>query len=147
VLYIEYVRRFPMQAEVYMVKGLSFVGKADSNHWIPMDGPPEFGGAAAGARPMELLLIGLAGCTGMDVVSILAKKRLPLREFRVEARAERAPEHPKVFTEIKLSFYFRGEGLEEKDVVQAIELSQEKYCSASAMFSLSAKISYDYKIE
>ena len=136
-----------MKAEVYMVKGLSFVGRADSNHWVAMDGPPEFGGVAAGSRPLELLLIGLAGCTGMDVVSILAKKRLPLREFRVDAEAARAPEHPKVFTEIKISYYFRGDGLEEDDVVQAIELSQEKYCSASAMLSRAAKISYEYTIE
>ena len=136
-----------MKAEVYMVKGLSFVGKADSNHWVPMDGPPEFGGAGAGTRPMELFLIGLAGCTGMDVVSILNKKRVPLREFRVDVEAARAPEHPKVFTNIKLSYYFRGEGIEEKDVVQAIELSQEKYCSASAMLSHSAEISYEFTIE
>lgn len=136
-----------MKAEVYMVKGLSFVGRADSNHWVAMDGPPEFGGVAAGSRPLELLLIGLAGCTGMDVASILAKKRLPLREFRVDAEATRAPEHPKVFTEIKIYYYFRGDGLEEEDVVQAIELSQEKYCSASAMLSRVAKISYEYTIE
>jgi putative redox protein len=96
---------------------------------------------------MELFLIGLAGCTGMDVVSILSKKRVPLREFRVDVEAARAPEHPKVFTNIKLSYYFRGEGIEEKDVVQAIELSQEKYCSASAMLSHSAEISYEFTIE
>lgn len=136
-----------MKAEVYMVTGLSFVGKADSNHWVAMDGPPEFGGAAAGSRPLELLLIGLAGCTGMDVVSILTKKRMPLEEFRVAVEAARAPDHPKVFTDIKISYYFRGDGLKEKDVTRAIELSQEKYCSASAMFSRTGKISYEYKIE
>ena len=135
-----------MKAEVYLVKGISFVGKADSNHWVAMDGPPEFGGVAAGSRPLELLLIGLAGCTGMDVVSILAKKRLPLDEFRVDVEAERAPDHPKVFTEIKISYYFRGDGLTDEDVVQAIELSQEKYCSVSAMLSRAAKISYEYTI-
>lgn len=135
-----------MKAEVYLVKGISFVGKADSNHWVAMDGPPEFGGVAAGSRPLELLLIGLAGCTGMDVVSILAKKRLPLDEFRVDAEAERAADHPKVFTEIKISYYFRGDGLTDEDVVQAIELSQEKYCSVSAMLSRAAKISYEYTI-
>ena len=135
-----------MKAEVYMVTGLSFVGKADSNHWVAMDGPPEFGGAAAGPRPMELLLIGLVGCTGMDVVSILAKKRVPLREFRVAVEAARAPDHPKVFTDIKISYYFRGDGLKEKDVTRAIELSQEKYCSASAMFSRTGTINYEYEI-
>jgi len=135
-----------MKAEVYMVKGLSFVGRADTNHWVAMDAPPEFGGVAAGSRPLELVLIGLAGCTGMDVASILAKKRLPLREFRVDAEATRAPDHPKVFTEIKISYYLRGDGLTEEDVVGAIELSQEKYCSASAMLSRVAKISYEYTI-
>ena len=136
-----------MKAEVYMVKGLSFVGKADSNHWLTMDGPPEFGGAAAATRPMELFLIGLAGCTGMDVVSILTKKRLSLREFRVEVEATRAPEHPKVFTEIKIKYYLRGDGLEEKDVARAIELSQDKYCSASAILSQSAEITHEFTIE
>jgi putative redox protein len=136
-----------MKAEVYMVHGLSFVGKADTNHWVAMDGPPELGGAAAGARPMELVLIGLAGCTGMDVVSILTKMRARLREFRVDVEAARAEEHPKIFTDIKISFYLRGDGLKEKDVAHAIELSRDKYCSAAAMLSRASKISYDFKIE
>ncbi len=136
-----------MKAEVRMVKGLSFVAKSDSNHWLAIDGPPRFGGAAAASRPMELLLIGLAGCTGMDVVSILTKKRAPLEAFRLEAEATSAPEHPKVFTEIKLTFFFRGEGLKDKDVEEAIMLSRQKYCAASVMFSKTCNISYEYKIE
>lgn len=136
-----------MKAEVYMVKGLSFVGKADSNHWLAMDGPAGLRGAEAASRPMELLLLGLAGCTGMDVVSILLKKRAPLRAFRLEADASRAEEHPKVFTAIHLNFHLEGEGLQEKDVVEAIKLSQEKYCAASAMFSRGCEITYEYKIE
>jgi putative redox protein len=146
-LYIERVRRSQMKAEVYLVKGLSFVGRADTNHWVAMDALPEFGAIAAGSQPLELLLIGLAGCTGMDVASILAKKRLKLYEFRVDAEAPRAPEQPKVCTEIKISYYLRGDGLKEQDVVQAIKLSHEKYCSAVAMLSKAAKISYEYKIE
>lgn len=136
-----------MKAEVYMVKGLSFVGKADSNHWLAMDGPAELRGAEAASRPLELLLLGLAGCTGMDVVSILLKKRAPLRAFRLEVDASRAEEHPKVFTAIHLTFYLEGEGLKEKDVIEAIRLSQEKYCSASAMLSKACEITYEYKIE
>lgn len=136
-----------MKAEVYMVKGLSFVGKADSNHWLAMDGPVGLQGAEAASRPMELLLLGLAGCTSMDVVSILLKKRAPLRAFRLEVDASRAEEHPKVFTAIHLTFYLEGEGLKEKDVIEAIRLSQEKYCSASVMFSKTCEITYEYKIE
>lgn len=136
-----------MKAEVYMVKGLSFVGRSDTNHWVAMDAPPEFAGVGAGSRPLELVLIGLAGCTGMDVASILTKKRIALHEFRVDAEAERAPDHPKVFTEIKISYYLRGDGIKREDVVQAIELSQEKYCSVSAMLSRAVKINYEYTIE
>jgi putative redox protein len=136
-----------MKAEVHMVKGLSLVGKSDSNHWLAMDGPPELRGAGAASRPLELLLIGLAGCTGMDVASILFKKRAPLEAFRLEVDATRAEEHPKVFTAISVTYHFRGEGLNEKDVVEAIRLSREKYCSASAMLSKTCEITYDYKIE
>ncbi len=136
-----------MKAEVYMVKGLSFVGKSDSNHWVAMDGPAELRGAEAASRPLELLLLGLAGCTGMDVVSILLKKRASLRAFRVDVDASRAEEHPKVFASIRLTYRLEGEGLKEKDVVEAIRLSQEKYCSASAMLSKACDIAYDYQIE
>ena len=101
-------------------------------------------GAAAFTLPF---LLGLAGCTSMDVVSILLKKRAPLRAFRLEVDASRAEEHPKVFTAIHLTFYLEGEGLKEKDVIEAIRLSQEKYCSASVMFSKTCEITYEYKIE
>ncbi len=136
-----------MKAEVRMVKGISFVGKSDSNHWLAMDGPPELRGAGAAPRPIELLLIGLAGCTGMDVVSILLKQRAALEDFWIEADASRAEEHPKVFTAINLTFHIKGEGFKEKDVEEAIRLSQEKYCSASAMLSKACPITYGYKIE
>ena len=136
-----------MKAEVYMVKGLSFVGKSDSNHWLAMDGPAELRGAEAASKPLELLLLGLAGCTGMDVVSILLKKRAPLRAFRLDVDASRAEEHPKVFTEIHLTYHLEGEGLKERDVVEAIRLSQEKYCSVSAMLSKACEITYAYDIE
>jgi putative redox protein len=135
-----------MKAEVHLLKGLTFVGRADTNHWVAMDGLPEFGGAGAGSQPMELVLIGLAACTGMDVVSILTKKRVALHEFRVAAEAERAENHPKVFTVIKVTYYVRGENVKEKDVAEAIRLSHEKYCSATAMLSQVVEFDYDFEI-
>jgi putative redox protein len=136
-----------MKAEIRMVRGLSFIGKSDSNHWLAMDAPPELRGAGAAPRPMELVLIGLAGCTGMDVVSILLKKRAPLEAFWLEAEVSRAEEHPKVFTSVNLTYHVKGEGIKAKDVEEAIRLSQEKYCPASAMISKSCEITYEYKIE
>ncbi|UCH78392.1 MAG: OsmC family protein [Candidatus Coatesbacteria bacterium] len=136
-----------MKAEVYMVRGLAFVGKGETNHWLAMDGPPEFGGAAAASRPLELLLIGLAGCTGMDVVSILTKQRLPVEAFSVEVEAPRADEHPKVFTAIHMKYRLRGVGLTDQNVAEAIRLSQEKYCSASAMLSRACPVTFEYEIE
>lgn len=135
-----------MKAEVHMVRGLSFVGKSDSNHWLAMDGPAEFGGAGAAARPLELFLVGLAGCTGMDVVSILTKKRLTVEAFSVEVEAPRADEHPKVFTAIHLKYRLRGAGLTDQNVAEAIRLSQEKYCSASAMLAQACPVTFEYEI-
>jgi len=135
-----------MKAEVHMVKGLSFVGKSDSNHWLAMDGLPEVGGTGAASRPVELLLIGLAGCTGMDVASILSRKKARLQAFSVDVDATRADEHPQVFTAISVTYRLQGEGLKEEDVVEAIRLSREKYCPVSAMLSKACEISYDYKI-
>jgi putative redox protein len=135
-----------MKAEVYSVKGLSFIGKADSGHWVPMDGPTKFGGAEAGARPMELLLLGLASCTGMDVASILTKKRAGLTAFRVEAEADQAEEHPHVFTNIRIKYYCNGTNLKEKDVAEAIRLSKERYCGAYAMLSKACDISHEFVI-
>lgn len=136
-----------MKAEVHMVKGLSFVGKSDSNHWLTMDGPPKSWGAGAASRPMELFLIGLAGCAGMDVAYILLKKRAPLEALHLEVDAACADEHPKVFTAIHITYHLRGEGLKEKDVVEAMRLSRERYCAASTMLSKACEITYDYRIE
>lgn len=99
-----------------------------------------------GVSPMELLLLGLAGCTGMDVVNILRKKRQSLSDLRVNVRGKRAEEHPKVYTEIQVEYVIAGEDLDPKAVRQAIELSEEKYCSASAMLGVTAKITSSYQI-
>jgi putative redox protein len=129
------------------IDGLAMVAIGDSGHWVTMDGPEKFGGLAAGSRPMELLLMSLAGCTGMDVVSILRKKRIKLSDFRLEVDAEQPPGHPKVFTCIKLHYVFIGSDIRPADVERAIELSQEKYCAVTAMLKNSVAISYGYRIE
>ena len=99
-----------------------------------------------GISPMELLLAGLAGCTGVDVVHILRKKRISLHDFRVTIRAKRADDHPKVYTDIEINYLLWGQELAAKDVEQAIHLSEEKYCSASAMLSKAANITSTYRI-
>jgi putative redox protein len=135
-----------MEAIIKQVDGITMVGMADSNVWITMDGPKEFGGSEAGVRPLELLLIGLGGCTGMDVISILAKKRASLDDFKVHIEADRTDEHPKIFTEIRMKYVFYGKELNPKHVEEAIALSQEKYCSASAMLKKACKIKHEYEI-
>jgi len=135
-----------MRATIKRVNGITMVGKADSGVWVPMDGPETLGGSEAGPRPLELLLIGLGGCTAMDVVSILTKKRAPLDDLEIRIEADRADEHPKVFTEIRIKYIFYGTGLNPKHVEEAIALSQEKYCSASAMLRRACEIKYGYEI-
>ncbi|MBN2013420.1 OsmC family protein [candidate division KSB1 bacterium] len=136
-----------MEAHVKLVEGISLVGRANSNHWIPMDGPETTGGNDAASRPVELVLIGLGGCTGMDVLSILQKKRVPFTDFEVKLDSERAEDHPKVFTKIKIHFIVYGTGINPKDVERAIELSETKYCPVSAMLKHSAIIETSYEIK
>ena len=124
-----------------------FQGVAESGHSILMDGPVKFGGQDAGARPMELLLVGLGGCTAYDVVTILEKKRLDISGLEVEIEADRADKHPKVYTEIRIHFTITGKDIPEKAVQQAIELSESKFCSASAMLKKTAEIVITYVIQ
>ncbi|BDQ02720.1 OsmC family protein [Ignavibacterium sp.] len=134
------------KAFVKQVKGITFVGKTDSNHWITMDGPEEFGGSNAGIRPKELILISLAGCTGSDVASILSKKRVKLDGFEMNITADVAEEHPQVFTKINLEYVFYGKNLPVKEIERAIELSQTKYCSVTAMLQKAMPIEHSYRI-
>ncbi|UCE28406.1 MAG: OsmC family protein [Candidatus Coatesbacteria bacterium] len=122
------------------------VGKAGSNVWVTMDGPKKLGGSEAAVRPLELFLIGLGGCTGMDVISILTKKRAPLDGLDIHIEGDRAGEHPKVFTEIRIKYVFYGTGLKPKHVEEAISLSQDKYCSASAMLKKTCEVKHEYEI-
>jgi putative redox protein len=135
------------KAYVKQLKGITLVGKTDSNVWITMDGPEEFGGSNAGVRPKELLLLSLAGCTGSDVVSILQKKRSKLEDFEINITAETKDEHPQVFTKIHIEYVFYGNEVKKEDVERAIELSSTKYCSVQAMLRPSVEITHSYRIE
>ena len=134
-----------MKAELKQVQGSTFLAKADSNHWVTMDEPANSGGSGAGAGPMELVLMGLAGCTAMDVESILKKKRAGMTKLEIEVTAERANEPPKVFTKIHIAYSVHG-NVRRPDVEHAVSLSQEKYCSVAAMLRHSAEISYEINI-
>lgn len=128
------------------VKGITFVGKSDSNHWIALDGPENFGGSNAGTRPKELILIALAGCTASDVVTILEKKKIFLENFEINITAEVQDEHPQVYTKIDLEYVFYGKNIPIDTVERAIELSQTKYCSVTAMLQKSVEITHHYRI-
>lgn len=135
-----------MKAKVTYVKGLQFVGESETGHAIVMDGNREFGGEDTGPRPMELLLIGLGGCTGMDVVSILKKKKEELEGLEIIIDGKKAEEHPKKFTDITIEFRVKGKNLSEEAVKRAIELSMEKYCSVKATLEGETKVSFKYNI-
>ena len=135
-----------MQAKVINIKGVTFIGKSESNHWIPMDGPKEFQGSDAATRPKELILISLAGCSGSDVGSILSKMRENITRFEINVDAESATEHPKVYTKIHLKYKFWGMDLKEANLEKAINLSQDKYCSVTAMLKSTVEITHSYEI-
>ena len=135
-----------MNISVNWVDGLLMVGKSDSGHTITMDGPPESGGENLGVRPMEMLLLGVAGCTMIDVVTTLKKMRQDLSHCETKINAERATDHPKVFTDIHIQFILKGQNLDEKKVDKAITLSAEKYCSASIMLGETATITHDFEV-
>jgi putative redox protein len=135
-----------MEAKVTWRGRLTFSGSADSGFEIPLGTDPAVGGDNDGVRPMEMLAIGLAGCTAMDVISILTKKRQDVTQFEVQVHAERAAEHPKVFIGAVIEYFVVGRGVEEEAVVRAIELSAVRYCPAQAMFSKVFPIELKYHI-
>lgn len=135
-----------MKARAKWVEGMAFMGEAGSGHAVMMDGAPDYGGRNIGIRPMEMLLIGLAGCTGFDVVSILKKGREVVTGCEVEVEAERAASDPKVFTKIHLRYRITGKGLAYAKAERAVTLSKEKYCSASIMLGATAEMSYELDV-
>ncbi len=135
-----------MQVKVKWIDGVSFVGESESGHAVVLDGAPENGGRNIGMRPMEMLLIGMGGCTSFDVVAILKKARQPIVNCVAEIEATRADTVPKVFTKIHVHFVLTGTGLNSVQVERAVNLSAEKYCSASIMLSQACPISHDFEI-
>ncbi len=126
---------------------MSFIGKGETGHWLAMDTTPDFGGGNAATKPLELLLIGLGGCSGMDAVSILRKKRAPLANLRVEVDADRAADHPRLFTAVRITYFFAGDGLRPEDAREAVRLSLEKYCAVSAILAKSCPITHEIRFE
>jgi len=135
-----------MKARIKWIEGAAMLGEAGSGHGVLMDGPPDFGGRNLGVRPMEMLLLGMGGCTQFDVLLILRKARQEVTDCVVELEAERAETDPKVFTRIHAHFILTGKGLSEKQVERAIKLSAEKFCSASIMLGATATITHDFEI-
>ncbi|MFW2421557.1 MAG: OsmC family protein [Porticoccaceae bacterium] len=136
-----------MQATVKWVDGRMFLGESGSGHSVVMDGPPDLGGRNLGVRPMEMLLLGVGGCSSFDVMAMLEKSRQKVTDCRVEMSAERADAVPSVFTKIHLYFVVTGVALKESQVRRAVELSAEKYCSASIMLgSAGVEITHDFEV-
>jgi putative redox protein len=135
-----------MKARIKWVEGAAFLGETESGHAVVMDGPPDGGGRNLGPRPMEMLLLGTGGCTSYDVVAILKKQRQPVTDCVAEIDAERAGTDPKVFTKIHIHFVVKGKDLKREAVERAINLSAEKYCSASIMLGKVAEITHDFEI-
>ena len=136
-----------MNARIKWLDHMSFVGEADSGHSVVMDGSPEHGGRNLGPRPMEMVLLGLGGCTAFDVISILQKSRVPVDDCVVELSAQRADTIPAVFSKIHVHYIVKGPDLQDKQVKRAVDLTSEKYCSVSMMLKSSVEISYDYEIK
>jgi len=135
-----------MKGTVTLQEGSTFEGVAGSGHRVTMDVAPEVGGRNLGLRPMEMVLLGLGGCTAIDVLHMLRKGRQPITDMRVELNAERADDTPKVFTRIHLHFVLTGAGLDPHKIERAINLSASKYCSASMMLNKTAEMTHDFEI-
>lgn len=135
-----------MKARIKWVEDAMFIAESGSGHALLIDGPPESGGRNLGVRPMEMVLLGMGGCTAFDVVHILRKARQPVTDCVAELEAQRAETDPKVFTRIHVHFIVTGRALKEAQVKRAVELSAEKYCSASIMLSKSVDITHDFEI-
>lgn len=135
-----------MKARIKWIEGAAFLGEADSGHAVVLDGAPEIGGRNLGLRPMEMILIGLGGCTASDVAAILNKSRQSVTDCVVELEATRANAPPRVFTRIHINYIVTGRNLQHTKVKRAIDLSTEKYCSATIMLRQAVAITYEYRL-
>lgn len=145
-IYIEWSKG-KMKARVKWIENVCFMGESGSGHAVVLDGALEGGGRNLGMRPMEMLLIGMGGCTSFDVVTILKKSRQLVTDCEVEISAERADEVPKVFTKIHVHFIVTGKSVNPAQVERAVKLSAEKYCSASIMLGKAVEITHDFEIQ
>lgn len=136
-----------MQAELKWVDGLMFVCSSGTGHSLVIDGDPEVGGTDSAPRPTELMLMALGGCSAMDVISILKKKRQPVEGFEIKVTGQRADSHPKKFLKMHIEYIIKGKGIQEEAVKRAIELSMQKYCSVKATLEPTVEISYSYQIQ
>jgi putative redox protein len=135
-----------MKASVTWQENMAFTGTSNSGFEVQLDAKGEVGGEGRGFQPMELMAISLAGCTAMDVISILRKKRQDVTDFEVRVDAPRSPEHPKVFTQATIDYLVTGHNVDETAVVRAIQLTAESYCPAQAMLSKVIPIDLHYQI-
>lgn len=135
-----------MKARIKWIENVAFIGETESGHAVVMDGAPDAGGRNLGPRPMETVLIGTGACSAFDVVLILKRGRQPITDCVVELNAERADTDPKVFTKIHFHYIVTGNGLDRDKVARAIDLSAEKYCSATAMLAKTAAVTHDFEI-
>jgi putative redox protein len=135
-----------LRAEVRQTEGLTFVARGPSNHWVVLDTSESGGGHGAGSNPMELLLMALGGCTGMDIVSILAKMKESYASFRVELSGDRAEDHPHRFTRIEVDYYLTSDSVLTENVAKAVRLSAEKYCSVGGTLAPGVTLVHRYHI-
>ena len=135
-----------MKARVKWVQDVMFLGESGSGHSVVMDGAPDAGGRNVGFRPMEMMLMGLAGCSAFDVVLILKRSREDITDCVVDVDGDRAETDPKVFTNVRMHYIVTGRNLHPKKVERAVKLSEEKYCSASAMFGKTATLTHTVEI-
>lgn len=135
-----------VKAKVTYTGGMQFVASSDSGHAVVMDAGPEVGGTNTGSRPMELLLMGIGGCSGMDIISILKKKKQNVTGLEANIKGTMADDYPQRYTEIAIEYVVRGRGVTDEAVKRAVQLSMDKYCSVKATLEGSARINFSYKI-
>lgn len=135
-----------VEAKVTLLQDMQFAGKASSGHTLNMDADDSSGGRNAGFRPMELLLVGFGGCSGMDVISILRKKRQPVTALEINVKGEKTEDYPKVYKEIHIEYIVKGKGVAKEAVERAITLSLDKYCSVGATLAKTGRITHSCRI-
>ncbi|HLC17257.1 MAG TPA: OsmC family protein [Thermodesulfovibrionia bacterium] len=136
-----------VNAKITLVDGMQFAGTANSGHEVIMDAAPEVGGQNKGSRPMELVAIALGGCTGMDVISILRKKKQDVKGFEINVTGQKAEEYPKRYTSMHIEFVIKGKDISEDAVQRAVELSYDKYCAVGGTIKPGAQVTHSYRIE